>query len=91
MMSPLDPVKPASVSKLTRNQYIFRMGVLGWGVPVAILFSIVQGFEHGWDGLIVRLIPALILFPIGGIFFGLFMWKVMQRPKAAQVDGSLKE
>jgi hypothetical protein len=65
--------------------------VLGWGVPVAILFSIIQGFEYGWDGFLFRLLPALILFPIGGIIFGMFMWRALQRKQAKPMDAKLRE
>jgi hypothetical protein len=78
-------------TKLSRNQYILRVGVLGWGVPVAILFALIQSFEFGWDSFVFRLIPALILFPIGGIFFGLFMWKMLARKSAAAAKLDLKD
>ena len=81
----------AKFRKLGRNQYVLRVGVLGWGVPVAIFFSLIQSFEYGWDTFIFRLIPALVLFPVGGIFFGLFMWKIMERKHAAAMNGELKK
>ena len=81
MMAPLDSTETAPITSLTRNQYILRLGVLGWGVPVAILFTVIQSFEFGWDSFLLRLIPALILFPLGGILFGLFMWRLLQRKR----------
>ena len=91
MISPVNAVEPAPLTNLTRKQYILRIGVLGWGVPVAILFSIIQGFEYGWDEFLPRLIPALILFPIGGIFFGMFMWWTLQRKQARVLEAKLRE
>lgn len=62
----------------TRNKgkarYILFHGVLGWGVPTAILWSILMEFISPTDAFWQRLLIALILFPIGGIAFGYFTW-----------------
>jgi hypothetical protein len=76
--------KLAKLSKLGRNQYVLRFGVLGWGIPTAILFSLIQGYRFGWDGFLFQLIPALILFPIGGIFFGRIMWWALENKRAKE-------
>ncbi len=89
MMSLSEPLDLRRLTKLGRKRYILRVGVLGWGVPVAILFSLVQGFQLGWDGFLFHLIPALVLFPIGGIFFGMIMWRMARRKEL--VDGKLRE
>jgi hypothetical protein len=81
-MSNSDSEKWTRFSKLSRTQYVLRFGVLGWGIPTAILFSLVQGYRFGWDGFLFQLIPALILFPIGGIFFGRFMWRALENKHA---------
>ena len=81
MMSLSDPLDSPRLTKLTRNQYILRVGVLGWGIPVAILCTLIQSWEHGWDGFLVRLLPALVLFPLGGIPFGMIMWRLVQRKR----------
>ena len=91
MVSPLKAIEPAPFSNLTRKQSILRIGVLAWGVPVAILFSIIQGFEYGWDGFLFRLLPALILFPMGGVIFGMLMWRALQRKQAKAMDAKLRE
>jgi len=91
MMSPHKAVEPRPLTNLTRNQYILRIGVLGWGVPVAILFSIIQGFQYGWDGFLLRLIPALVLFPAGGILFGMLMWWTLQRKQVRAAATKLRE
>jgi hypothetical protein len=76
--------KLAKLSKLGRTQYVLRFGVLGWGIPTAILFSLVQGYRLGWDGFLFQLILALILFPIGGILFGRLMWRVLENKHAKE-------
>ena len=74
-----DSDKPAKVSKLTRSQYVLRFGVLGWGIPTAILFALIQSYRLGSDGFLFQLIPALIIFPLGGILFGRIMWWMMEK------------
>ena len=69
-------------SKLGYNRFVLFIGVLGWGLPTSILFTLIQTFEEGWDGFLVRLIISAILFPIGGIAFGHFMWKWLERKRA---------
>ena len=82
-MSIPDAEKWAKLSKLGRNKFVLRFGVLGWGVPTGLLFSLIQGFEYGWDGFLFRLIPALILFPLGGILFGRIMWRMLEKKHGA--------
>jgi hypothetical protein len=83
-MSNSDSEKLARFSKLGRTQYVLRFGVLGWGIPTAILFSLVQGYRSGWDGFLFQLIPALIIFPLGGILFGRIMWWALANKRAKE-------
>ncbi len=65
-----------------RSRYIWLSGVLGWGLPVAVAWSIAMtGFRGGWsltnyDFTLLGsyLLPALILFPIGGYLWGACIW-----------------
>jgi hypothetical protein len=84
-----EPEKRPKFSQLSRTQFVLRYGVLGWGLPVAILFSLIQGYRDGWDGFLFQLIAALVLFPLGGILYGRYMWKVLERKhaKAATTGG----
>jgi hypothetical protein len=80
-----DSEKRAKFSKLSRSQYVLRFGVFGWGIPTAILFALIQSYRLGSDGFLFQLIPALIIFPLGGILFGRIMWWMMERmAKAAE-------
>jgi hypothetical protein len=81
-MSHSDSEKLAKISQLGRTQYVLRFGVLGWGIPSAILFSVIQGYRFGWDGFLVQLILALIIFPLGGILFGRLMWRLLVKKNA---------
>jgi hypothetical protein len=68
----------AKFSKLGRTQYVLRYGVLGWGVPTAILFSLIDSYRFGWEGFLSQIVPALVIFPVGGIFFGRCMWRLLE-------------
>ncbi len=65
--------------------YIFVYGVLGWGVSTAVLFSLLQGF-FGYVGFFGVLPLSLILFPIGGLFWGLYMWSYLGKQYAKAVN-----
>ena len=77
-----DSEKWARFRQLGRTQYVVRYGVLGWGVPTAIVFSLIQSYRSGWDTLPFHLIPALIIFPLAGIAFGRCMWKMRENKHA---------
>ena len=89
-MSQSDSSNSNTFTNLTRSQYVLRYGVLGWGVPTAVLFSIIQYYMDG-GSLLVHLVPALILFLIGGIFFGRFMYRSLERKHAKAVATGAKQ
>ncbi len=64
--------------KIGRRSFILRYGVLGWGVPTAILFSVFMSLKNGASFLSV-LPLAIVLFPVGGIAFGGIMWALSER------------
>jgi hypothetical protein len=67
--------KWAKTRQMGRARYVWRYGVLGWGLATGVLWSICRGFLRGGDQLPVLLVLALIIFPIGGYFFGQWTWK----------------
>jgi len=57
----------------TKFRFILLKGVLGWGIPTAILFQLIMlltGEQDFFDGII----SSLIIFPLVGILFGYFLW-----------------
>ncbi|WP_189404098.1 hypothetical protein [Alteromonas halophila] len=59
-------------------RFVLLTGVLGWGLPTAILFKLIitlTGNEAFTDGLGL----ALVIFPAMGVFFGLIMWRARLR------------
>lgn len=58
--------------------FVFRYGVLGWGIATGILYQIFRLIEG------VKLSPmdwgiTLVLFMIGGLCWGLIMWTVFRK------------
>jgi hypothetical protein len=69
-----------------RGRYILLSGILGWGIPTAILFSLILcRFKPGIDQFILRLVISLVIFPIGGYFFGSAMWRLSEKRYAVSV------
>lgn len=80
-----DPDKQAKrLARLERARaggmwrYVILAGVVGWGVTVAILFSLFVG-GWTWDGFLSELKTAIVIFPIAGVLFGFFMWNLVNR------------
>lgn len=61
--------------------YICVYGVLGWGVSTAILFSLLQVFS-GEAAFVDAILLSLIMFPIGGFFWGLYIWSYLVKQYA---------
>ncbi|MBD0380182.1 hypothetical protein [Paenibacillus sedimenti] len=62
-----------------KKNFIIFNGVIGWGVPTAILFTFLMSFMENYSirfnqDFFELLIISIVLFPIGGILFGLWVW-----------------
>lgn len=68
----------AKTIAMGRTRYILLFGVLGWGLLTAALFTVWIYFRMGPLNL-VKLVLPFILFPIGGYFWGAFMWSTMKK------------
>ncbi len=71
-----------------KARFIWSRGVLGWGIPVAVLYSLWMtcstregslAFQPFHVKLLVYLAPSLILFPLGGGLWGLVMWMLFEQ------------
>ena len=70
--------KWAKTREQGRTAYVLKYGVIGWGIPTAVMFSIVLAAIQGWDRIWILLVVSLIFFPIGGIAFGILTWKASE-------------
>lgn len=71
-----------------RRAFVWRYGVLGWGLPAALLtiayaFIKEQGFSWSADAASYRLragiVITLVLFPVLGHMFGGRLWDARER------------
>ncbi len=62
-----------------RKRFIWLHGVLGWGVFVALFWSCWMAAWKGWEQFLIYLLIALVMFPIGGYFWGASMWNRFER------------
>jgi hypothetical protein len=77
-----------------RTDFIVRRGVLGWGLPAAlltILYKVIdeQGFSATpqlTSGLRVAIIIALVVFPVCGWLFGRWLWRAGEARYTALVS-----
>ena len=71
------------VRRRGKRRFIFRRGVLGWGVSTWILFTILRNtfgvhFDLNSEVMLSAFI-SLLMFLVGGYFWGLAMWWFMER------------
>ena len=72
-----------------KRRFVWRQGVLGWGVTTALLWTALMCLMRAADeGLtlrlaLVHLTAALVLFPVGGYFWGLWTWGAVLRAREA--------
>ena len=69
----------AAIRKRGRRRYILLTGVLAYGLPTALLWSVLMkltGAAGPFGGLLAI---ALVIFPLGGIAFGRRMWSINER------------
>jgi len=67
-----------------KRKFIVNNGVIGWGLPTAFLYTSLMTFlEHRalvFDREFYELLViSVILFPIGGIAFGMWVWGWSER------------
>lgn len=74
-MSRVPLPKCADKRNTSRTQFVRRYGIIGWGVPTAVLWTML----NGWDGWVVHLLISLAIFPIGGSLLGWLMWALFER------------
>jgi len=70
--------KKTKVLGLSKTRFILQYGVLGWGVSTAILFAICMAYSEG-SIRFQKMVMIFLLFPLGGILWGVLMWEVFKR------------
>jgi hypothetical protein len=58
-----------------KKTYVIKKGIIQWGLTTWVLWSTWMFSFNPSKPLWLQPLIGFILFPIGGIFFGLFTWK----------------
>lgn len=80
--------RPAAIARWERNRamgrtmFIWRRGVFGWGIPVALLtiaYQVVQEQGFVWRLVMTQdlrsgIAVAMLVFPLCGYLFGRWLW-----------------
>ena len=69
-----------------KGAYILLYGVVGWGVTVAVLISMINLLTG--EPTVLDFVLNFVFFPLGGFFWGWFTWKYMENnyQKLRQVE-----
>jgi hypothetical protein len=79
--------KWAKTRQMGRTRYIWLYGVIGWGLATGVLWAILMAFLNGRDRLPMYFVLGVIIFPIGGYFFGSWTWaKLEEKFRQAEQD-----
>ncbi len=57
-----------------KSNFIWKVGVQKWGFSTGTLWTLIMTVFFGFETFFSFLIPALIVFPVGGYFFGRNLW-----------------
>jgi len=66
------------VRKAGKGRFIIIHGVIGWGCLTAILVSILSALTSGFTWSIGPVIKNFVTYPIGGVFFGWWLWNYFE-------------
>ncbi|WP_312370090.1 hypothetical protein [Stenotrophomonas sp.] len=55
-------------------RFVVVRGILGWGLGTAVLFTLIQWLMGGAKEVPQTWAISFVLFPVAGIFWGMFMW-----------------
>lgn len=69
-----------------RTRFILLRGVLGWGLTTGVAWSVLTSLTLEDSNLGVALPLALIMFPLGGYFWGAFMWRFLTKQNAKRQE-----
>lgn len=66
-----------------KSHFVINSGALRWGLSTGILYTLYVNFlENGWtvsSNMLFKALLALILFPIGGYFWGIWVWSWQEK------------
>jgi hypothetical protein len=69
--------------------FVVWNGVVGWGLLTAVLYSLIQYFLNQGTSPI-QLLVSFVAFPIGGFFWGLWVWPRLVRKHLKEKNSDAK-
>ena len=62
-----------------RISFVFKVGVLFWGILTALMWSILMYFIDPQEPVWARPLLVLVIFPIAGFFWGFWVWSIIEK------------
>lgn len=85
-MNKKERIKWEKIRSTGKRNFVIQYGVIRWGIPAAILWSFLMHFWRPEEPWYIRPLVALVIFPIGGIFWGILVWNINENKYKAQAD-----
>jgi hypothetical protein len=78
------------IIKKGKWNFVLIDGMLRWGIIMTIFFLLFQKFVFNWEIDSFTIISTLVIFLIGGLVWGLWVWNRIEkqrktRPKKARI------
>ncbi len=77
----------AKLRERGRSRYVWRYGVLAWGLTTGVMWALVMAGRHGWDSLPLYLAFGVPGFSAGGYLFGVLTWEWSGRSGGVNAGG----
>lgn len=72
-----------------RERFVREYGMLVWGLPTAVFWSVGLAYREGLEQLPILLPVALAAFPLAGIWVGRLLWNANERMFAKASETSI--
>ncbi|WP_035025625.1 hypothetical protein [Enterovibrio calviensis] len=66
-------------------KHVVVFGLLLWGLPTAFIYALINSLLTE-QSFIAALSTSIIIWPLGGIFYGLYSW-IKSKRQLADLDG----
>lgn len=71
-----------------KKRFMIINGALAWGIPTAVLWILGMSYMNPEFSTLFMSIVALIVFPIGGLLWGKFMWEWTEKAYGKHMQSS---
>jgi hypothetical protein len=82
-MSPEDMAKWERTRRQGFQRFVWVRGLLGWGIPMGVLWWGAMTLFAPTPNPGQMLVLSLVIFPIGGLLWALWLWRIGEKRYAA--------